>query len=154
MNWLERLRHGNKRQLKWMHRKMDECQIWGVCLGDRPVKCFQVVFTLCSQCHVVFSFTFYVASLFSQASCTSHIYCKLEVYVCIYMCPILCVVFLFSSVWRCVPYVYVCVCVVWSHSSATKCCYVLLLSSCCHRNIVVAKRLLLPRYLISCSLFP
>lgn len=47
----------------------------------------------CSQCHVVFSFTFYVAS--SQASCTSHIYCKLEVYVCLYMC---------SSVQFCVLY--------------------------------------------------
>lgn len=90
-----------------------------------------------------------------SSSCTSHIFSKLEVYVCIYMCSkVLCLfcILVYVCVKVCILYVYVCVsvCVVWAHSSATERCYVLLLLSRCHRNIVVAK-LLLPRYLISCS---
>lgn len=67
-------------------KKMDECKSCGVGLGDRPAESFQVMTTLCSQPYVASSFTFYVASIFSLASWTSHISCKLEVYVCIYMC--------------------------------------------------------------------
>lgn len=60
------------------------------------------------------------------------------------------------SVFICVKVFSVCVCMCVSvcSSSSFKCCYLLLLFFCCHRNTIVAKLPLLPRYFISCSLFP
>lgn len=158
MKRLERLRMCGmeiKGSWKWKRRKMDECKSWGVGLGDRPAKCFQVMFTLCSQPHVASSFTFYVASVFSLASCTSHVYCKLEVYVCIYMCSNVLCCDMYSCLHLCKGVIcmcmYVCQCVLLILVLLSA--VVLLLFSCCHRNTVVAK-LLLPCYHISCSLFP
>lgn len=78
------------------------------------------------QCHVVFSFTFYVASMLSQASCTSHIYCKLEVHVCIYMCSSVLFCVLYSCFHLCedVLCMYVCVLseVILVLQSAVMCC--------------------------------
>lgn len=49
---------------------------------------------------------------------------------------------------------YVCQCVLSELILVLQSAVVLLLFSCCHRNTVVAKLLLLPCYHISCSLFP
>lgn len=113
--------------------------------------------------HSAVSFTLrphlpFLSHLYSVDPVVHLIYCKLEVYVCMYMCSNV----LFCKMYSCLHLckgvfcmcMYVCQCVLSElTSSATKCCYVLLLFSCCHRNTVVAKLLLLPCYLISCSLF-
>lgn len=121
---------------------------------DEAAECFQVMFTLQSALRFVHIYLS-VASIFSRPSCTSHLFQigGLCLYVYVLKCPILWDVFVF-----CVKVYSVCVCMcqcVLSEliSTATKCCYVLLLFSCCHRNTVVAKLLLLPCYFISCSLF-
>lgn len=116
------------------------------------------MFTLCSQPYVASSFTFYVASIFSLASCASHNYCKLEVYVCIYMCSNVQFCDMYSCLHLCEGVIcmcmYVCQCVLSKLVVVLLSAVVLLLFSCCHRNTVVAKLLLLPYYHISCSLFP
>lgn len=120
-------------------------------------KVLQVMFTLQSALCCVLIYFLCDISLFSLAS-TSHIYCKLEVYVCIYMCSNVLFCDVYSCLYLCEGVICMCVCV-------RVCCprlilvlqsaVVLLLFSCCHRNTLVVKLLLLlPCYHISCSLFP
>lgn len=73
--------------------------------------------------------------------CSNVLFC--EMYSCLHLCK--CVICMCM---------YVCRCVLFKLIVVLQSAVVLLLFSCCHRNTVVAKPLLLPSYLMSCSLFP
>lgn len=139
-----------------MEIKMCVVKSWNVCWNE-AAECFQVIFhsavsfTLCPHlrfCRIYIQSTqLYISFIANWRSMSVCICAQMSYSVRCF--PVLC-----KSVFcMCM---YVCQCVLSKLiSSATKCCYVLLLFSCCHRNTVVAKPLLLlPCYLISCSLFP
>lgn len=143
--WAWKYYSWNEPTERWMN-----CQIWDVWSGDRHLKCFWVIFALCSQPHL-FLCRIYIQSrkLYISFIYLFFIWRSMSVYICAQLSnDVRNIPVKASSVCICM-----CVCAVWVCSSATRCC-VLLLLSCCHRNIVVAKLLLLPSYLISCSPFP
>lgn len=110
-------------------KKMDECKEVRCQFRRQACETPSGCVTLCSRPFVPSSLTFYVASISSRANCTSHVYCKLEVYVCVYICAqasnfVICItVSICVKVYMCM-YVCVSVCAVQAHSSATKCCRV------------------------------